>query len=649
MSSDQDGITRQDFLNGVRWAAGSALMGTAGAAFSQQPQPGPDGTTRELLLSQGVTQQDPRYYPPGLTGMRGSHPGSFNIPHALRDGAKWDAPAAATDTGETYDLIVVGGGISGLSAAHFHRRRNPHARILILDNHDDFGGHAKRNEFEVNGRRLIGYGGTQALESLPEWSAEAKGLLADLGVDPRKFYTYFDQGFRRKWQITDACFYDKETFGEDKLVADAPDHPFLSVTDLTAENLRRFVDASPLHPQAREDIMRMHFGAEDPLPALTADQKRQRLRTVSIETFLIEDLKVHKDVLAWAWMKTSGGWGIGLDGVAAEMLPFICPNIFKALRLTDGRGPMSEPYIFHFPDGNASIARLLVRRLVPGSAPGSTMEDIVTARMDYATLDRPDNAVRIRLNSPVVRARNTGPAGRPTGVEVTYVQDGKAYRARSGHAVLACWNMIIPYMSPEIPQVQREALSHGVKVPLVYGTVAIRNWRAFHKLRVGTIYAPNAYFTEVYVDFPVSMGGYRFSENPDQPVLLHLVRTPCARGLPPRDQFRAGRAELYSTPFETFETNLRQQLNRMLGAGGFNSARDIAAITINRWPHGYADGGVLGDPEWAAGQAPHEIGRKPFGRITIANADSGGIAETFCAVDQAYRAVEEIAAMSRTA
>ncbi|WP_395671763.1 NAD(P)-binding protein [Phenylobacterium sp.] len=647
MSKARDGITRQDFLNGVRWAAGAAALGSAGAAFGQQPEPGPDGTTREFLLSQGITEQDPRYYPPGLTGMRGSHPGSFNVPHALRDGARWESANSATDTGETYDLIIVGAGISGLAAAHFHRKKNPDARILILDNHDDFGGHAKRNEFVVNGRRLIGYGGTQALESLPTWSAEANGVLADLGVDPKKFYQFFDLEFRKKWQITDACFYDKETFGQDKLVADEPDHPFLSTTDLTPENMRRFVDASPLHPQAREDIMRMFFGTDDPLPSLTKAQKLERLGKVSIQTFLVEDLKVHKDVVAWFLMKTSGGYGMGIDGVAAQSLLFFCPNVGKMLGLTDGRSFMKEPYIFHFPDGNASIARLLVRRLIPGSAPGSTMEDIVTARMNYATLDRPSNGVRIRLNSPVVRARNTGPAGKPSGVEITYVRDGKPYRVRGGHAVLACWNMIIPYMAPELPQAQRDALHHGVKVPLVYGTVAIRNWRAFQKLRVGTIYAPNSYFTEVYVDFPVSMGDYKFSENPDQPVLLHLVRTPCAPGLPPRDQFRAGRAELYSTPFETFETNLREQLDRMLGAGGFSSARDIAAITINRWPHGYADGGVLGDPEWPEGQAPHEIGRKAFGRITIANADSGGIAETYCAIDQAHRAIEEIAAMQR--
>ncbi len=639
--SSNDGISRKDFLNGMTFAAGASLLARGAPAHAQDK--GPDASARAHFLEHGITEQDPRYYPPALTGMRGSHPGSFEAGHMLRDGTRWDDPAASTDTGEAYDLVIVGGGISGLAAAHFYRKQKPDARILILDNHDDFGGHAKRNEFEVEGHHLIGYGGTQAIEGLSGWSDEARGLLADINLDPEKFRVYFDQDFRKKWGITDACFFDKETFGVDKLVPDQPDHLFLSITELTPDNLQSFLDKSPLDPQARKDVMRLHFGTEDPLPGMSVDQKRALMRQVSLKDFLLSYLKVHPDVIAYFRGKMMGGTALAIDGVSAQSLFFLIPGLGKALGLTDGRSFMADPYIYHFPDGNASIARMLVRKLVPGSAPGSTMEDIVTAKVDYTTLDKAASPVRIRLNSTVVRARNIGSAAKPDGVDITYMRDGKPYRVRGKQAILACWNMIIPYMCPELPQAQREALSFGAKAPLVYGTIAIRNWRAFHKLRVGTIYCPTMYFSEVYIDFPVSMGSYKFSESPDLPVLLHLVRTPCAPGLPPRDQHRAGRMELFTTPFEVFEREVRAQLDRMLGAGGFQSDRDIAAITINRWPHGYADGArALGDPDWPEDQEPYAIGRRRFGAISIANADAGGIAETYCAIDQAHRAVEEV-------
>ena len=182
-----------------------------------------------------------------------------------------------------------------------------------------------------------------------------------------------------------------------------------------------------------------------------------------------------------------------------------------------------------------------------------------------------------------------------------------------------------------------------MKVPLVYTNVALRDWKAFASLGVQSFYAPGSYFTSATLDFPVSLGAYHFSRSPEAPIVLHLLRTPCKPGLPARAQHRIGHAELLATPFETFERNIRDLLGRALGGGGFDPARDIVGITVNRWPHGYAyEYNSLWDPVWPEDQQPCVLGRKQFGRITIANSDAGAYAYTNGAIDQAYRAVSEL-------
>ena len=302
-----------------------------------------------------------------------------------------------------------------------------------------------------------------------------------------------------------------------------------------------------------------------------------------------------------------------------------------------------EPYIFHFPDGNASIARLLVRSLIPDSIPGHTMEDIVTARADYSRLDLPGAPVRIRLNSTAVRVRHVGALESAKSVEVAYVRDGKLQSVEAKSCVLACYNSMIPYLCPELPETQKEALHFGVKVPYLYTHVAIQNWRVFQKLGIHHIVAPGSYHTYVALDFPVSLGEYKFPSNPDDPMVLFMLRSPCQPGLPRCDQYRVGRAELYSTHFSVIERKIRDQLDRMLGPAGFDPARDIAAITVNRWAHGYAyEYESLSDPHRQKNERPCVIGRQQFGRISIANSDAAGRAYTDAAIDEAHRAVQEV-------
>jgi spermidine dehydrogenase len=639
-------IARRDFLNGMAWVAGAAIVPKAlGTAFD----PGPDPSAEEYFLAQGITPTDPRYYPPALTGMRGSHPGSFEIAHALRDGKRWD-DGVALDTGEHYDLIVVGGGISGLSAAYFFRKLHGRkSRILVLDNHDDFGGHAKRNEFNAAGRTLIGCGGTLTIEELQLYTPEALGLLRELGVELRRFEKYYDQGFRKTHGLKSACFFDGSAFGTDRLCPQQTDSVYFPETHFDIREIEAFIARAPLAPQARQDLRRLYFSRIDYLAGKGHAEKLALLERVSLKGFLEQFARVHPDVVKYYQQITHGWLGVGIDAAAAlDNLWFLPPAVTEGLGLqAEAAGELSgQPYIYHFPDGNASLARLLVRSLIPGAASGNTMEDIVTARMSYAALDRAGSPVRIRLNSPVVGVRHLGEPSTAKSVAVSYVADGKPYRVRADRVILACWNMVIPYLCPEMPQAQREGLAYGVKVPLVYTNVQLRNWSALKNLGVAAVYCPASYFSEVDMDYPVSIGEYHYPSSPQEPCLLRLERAPCKPGLPTREQHRAGRAELFTTSFAQFEHHVRDQLGRMFGAGGFDPQKDILGITVNRWPHGYAYSySTLFDPPWPAGKAPHIIGRQRFGRIAIANADSGAEAETSVAIAEALRACREVLAV----
>ena len=297
----------------------------------------------------------------------------------------------------------------------------------------------------------------------------------------------------------------------------------------------------------------------------------------------------------------------------------------------------SAPYIFHFPDGNASVARLLVRSLIPGSVPGTTMEDVVTARADYDALDRDENLVRVRLMSTAVRVEN-----RSGGVDVTYVRRGDVDRVRAEHCVLACYNNIIPFLCPEVGEAQRVALEYPEKTPLAIVNIALDNWRALGASGMHSFYAPHGVLCNLGMDFPVSIGGYRFTEDPDQPAVLQGWNAPAVgQSGSVREQLRAGRMWLYQTSFATFETEIKQQLDSAWGSHGLDVERDVAAITINRWPHGYAYEymDLWDDHAWSRGAGPHVTGRQQLGQISIANSDSESYAYVNGAIDSAYRAV----------
>lgn len=608
--------SRRDFLNGVALTVAAGLTPAAQIAA------------------------EPARYPPALTGLRGQHPGSFEVAHAqARQGKRFDLDAFPVE--EHYDLVVVGGGISGLAAAFFYRRAaGSSARILVLDNHDDFGGHAKRNEFTLDGRLVIGYGGSESIDSPnTQYSEIAKGLLRDLGVEVARFETAFERTLYPSLGLSRGIFFAREAFGRDVLVAGEP--PAGGADEVArrlanAKPLPEFVAAFPISEASKAQLLALYDGTRDPLAGKTADEKLAILKRTSYRDYLIKVCGCSEEVANCFQGRTLGFFGLGCDAVpAADARELSYPG-FDGLRLV-GRGVPREPYIYHFPDGNASLARLLVRALVPDAAHGHTMEDVVLAAFDYEKLDRDEQAVRIRLNSTCIDVRNA-----PDSVLIGYVREGVPHRVEAKHAVLACFHMVIPHIMPELPVPQREALARNVKTPLVYTNVLIRDWHPWPHLGVHDISAPMSFHSRVKLDFPVGLGGYRHPRDPSEPVCLHLVHVPGApnRGLDARTQFRIGQARLLDMTFSDFEDRIRDELDRMLGPGGFSSARDIAAITVNRWPHGYGyvANSLYDEDDY---ESVLERARQRAGRVAIANSDAAGDAYAHLAIAEAARAVAE--------
>jgi spermidine dehydrogenase len=634
-------ITRRDFLNGAAVTASAALMPWRLLAGN------------DLAGKHNDPQSLPNYYPPALTGLRGSHPGSFETAHSLRDGTFWDSAGTPINTGETYDLVIVGGGISGLSAAHFYRKAaGANARILILENHDDFGGHAKRNEFRVGKRTLLGYGGTYSIESPEPYSAVAKSVIEELGIDVASFPKYLNRDLYGANGRVPKIFFDKQTFGRDKLIDDPYPFPGGETYDLAVagpDAWTHFMAEAPIAEQARQDVARLCREKKDYLPQLDAEQKKDRLARISYAQFLTDHAGVHADVIRLYQSVSETLFGVGVDAIAALDASDTGYPGFGGMGLTAEGLSNERKYFFHFPDGNASIARLLVRSLIPQAIPGNSATDVVSARANYTKLDEKGSPLRLRLNSTAVRVKHTGSIGagdsaHGSEVEVTYARGGTIYTVRAAHAILGCWNQRIPFLCEELPQAQKDALASATKVPLLYTNVLLRNSIAFQKLGANAIYAPGGYHTNVDLDLPVSIGDYRCPHAPEEPAVVHMSKSPCRAGRPAREQHITGRMELYTTTFATFERKIRAQLAQTLGAGGFDPARDILAITVNRWPHGYAyeysslwDKFVL-----EGGETPCEIARKPFGRIAIANSDAGARAYTDEAINQAWRAVGEL-------
>ncbi|HEX7375094.1 MAG TPA: FAD-dependent oxidoreductase, partial [Steroidobacteraceae bacterium] len=518
----KDGVSRRDFLDGMALSIAAGIL------------PGAVGAEAAPLAS----------YPPALAGLRGQHPGSFEAAHDLVFNHR-QFPLGRLRIEDEFDCVVVGGGISGLAAAWFYRQRfGANARVLVLENHDDFGGHARRNEFTVGERTLIGYGGSEAMQSpQANFSAVVNALLKELGVEVERFRQYFDQTLYPGLDLSRGSFFDRDRFGSDKLVTGDP-------TDWVADDIPRerrngrplaeFIGDFPVPAPARAQLLQLFASRRVTLGHLADDAARANyLSRTSYVDFLRRDWGLADDAIAYFGGRTLDFFGSPPNLVSALDCGLFGYPGFAGIAMPKDEGAtadMEEPYIYHFPDGNASIARLLVRSLVPSALPGRTMEDLVLARARYDELDRAAHRIRIRLNSTAVQVVNGDDS-----VDVGYLgnADRRLHRVRARHVVLACFNMFIPHVLTALERSQADALRLNVKAPLVYTNVLVRNWEPWVRLGVHEIYGVASHHSRVKLDYPVSIGGYRHARDPSGPIVLHLVHVPVVPGIDePRSELR---------------------------------------------------------------------------------------------------------------
>ena len=606
-------IRRRDFVQGAAVAAGTAL--TAGSLRASD-------FWRDQSESPGAMRAD---YPPIKTGMRGSHPGAYEVAHALgRDGAKFAKPAEAA---EHHDLVVVGAGISGLAAAYFYRQQmGSSAKILLLENHDDFGGHAKRNEFHQSGEMVLSLGGTHNLEWW-KFSDVVNRLLSELGIDPQAMRREMTFEYGRDAPNSPAMWFDADTYGESRLIPN-----FSLRNHLTREQ----IDQIPISVEGRKSLLRL-YSSDISHSKLSEAELETLLSEISYPDFLREHAGLTEDAVQLFDKDQHGSYGLEMRALsAAEAIWEGYPgaHLFgQDWEVDDFQYPVAM-----WPDGNASLARLLVAKLIPEVAPEADALNIAAANFDYSRLDQSANNVRLRLNATVVNTENT-----ETGVSVTYASSGKIRRVTARHSVLACYHSIIPHLCPSISETQKDALKHQVKMPLVLTNVLIRNRDALDKLGIDAVSCPGRLHGRLFLFQGIHTGGYESKSDAVSLVFWGSVSPP-EDAIDLKSQLRGSRQKLLELSLEDFEREVRSVLDELLSPVGFDVAEDILALTVNRWPHGYAyEYMQLWDPEWAPGEAPHEIARQRFGSIAIANADAGASAYTHVAIDQAYRAIDELA------
>ena len=616
----QRAITRRDFVQGAAVAAGAALqagaLGSSGLANAS------------AAVSAGAQRMTIADYPPVKTGMRGSHPGAYEIAHALaRDGAKFPEPKS---TEEHYDLIVVGAGISGLAAAHYYQKRfGADSKILLLENHDDFGGHAKRNEFHQSGEMVLSMGGTHNLEWW-SFSKTVNAFMQEHGVDCKGMRKQMEFAYGRDAPNSPAMWFDETTYGVNRLVTN-----FNLSAKLTTED----IDKIPISDAGRDSLKRFYDSAPS-LEDWTEAEAEDLLSSISYPDFLRQYGGLTEDAVQLFDKEEHGSWGLEMRAIsAAEAMWEGYPgaHLFGEDWSEDSFGyPVAM-----WPDGNASLVRLMVAKLVPQSAPNATAENVAMTQFDYSTLDRENANVRLRLNSTVIGVDNID-----QGVSVTYASsEGELKQVSARHSVLACYHSIIPHLCPAMSDKQKAALKYQVKVPMILTNVLLRNSQALDKLGVDAVSCPGRLHARLFLFKGLNTGGYKRSDTADEAVSLVFWGSvsPPEDAVDIRSQLRGSRQKLLELSFEDFEREVRTVLDGLLGPAGFDVAEDILAITVNRWPHGYAyEYMQLWDPEWESGEAPHEIARQPFGSITIANADAGASAYTHVAIDQAYRAVADL-------
>jgi spermidine dehydrogenase len=622
-------VTRRDFVNGALLAGSALLLDVPPRDIGWDPEWDGYGGVGDYARSNGNTS----------AAMRAAH--------AMRDG-KFERLPDVIDTGERYDLVVVGAGLSGLAAAVFARQRSRGARgaasTLVLDNHAAFGGEARGNEFDVEGKRLVAHQGS-AFFPVPRRGSFIAEFYDAIGMNRRALQYQTWQGPSRAMRLSQTPydmlgeqpstygFYFGARFGR---------APGMWLVDPWGKRL----EGAPVSDATKADLLRWREETSaDGLPDRAAptregDAASRRLDAMTLEEHLMERHRIGREtVRSFLSIVEGGGFGLGADALSAY-----CPYAIDLQYPGDGDDDAGDQM---FPQGNTGFARLMVKTLVDGAIDGPRTVDGVCAnlvRLD--ALDRPGAPTRIRLSSMVVAVEHTGRPDASEEVQVTYVRGDRAYRVRARAVVMAGGSWTTKHVVRDLPSAHREAYAQFHRSPCVVINVAVRNWRFLYDLGISGCRWFDGIGAYTEVRKLATVGAVEPTLGPDSPTVLTIKVVYSYPGLPVAEQGARGRAELLATSFRDFERAIREQFTEMFAASGFDATRDIAGIIVNRWGHAY----VNPQPGFFFGgdgrPAPREVLRRaPFGRIAFANTDLAGAMDHRNAIAEARRAVHQIEAL----
>lgn len=626
-------ITRRDFL-------GSSLLASGAALLPEGPAAGKVGTPGGIASS--TTDE--------MTGYGGvgdyAHSNGNTLPvlldgHRMRDGLFTASSANTLDTGETYDCVVVGGGISGLAAALvFLREAGPDKKVLVLENHPIFGGEAKRNEFDVDGKRLIAHQGS-AIFHVPYPHSTIARFYDSIGLRaPRLEYQRW--GGPGKQMALGRTPYDAAGIN-------AGQYGFWFGAAQSGRDGTWIID--PVHQQLKDapvperdrgELLRWFGGGGDGEnnsfrpPQYEGDEISRRLDAITLEQHYMDRFGISREVIRRYLSPVEGGaFGLGPDALSAYT-----DYAFDPLHPLGDELDAAQM----FPGGNAGIARLIVKTLIPAAIEGdASIEGVHRGRVRFDRLDTPESAARIRLASTVVEVRHEGPAASADWLSIAYARAGQLYRVKARSAVVAGGSWTAKHIVKDLPAAQADAYNQFHRSPCLMANVAVRNWRFLHRLGITGCRWFDGFGSELNVYRSALVGNVDPTLSPDSPVVLTLKVLFPSPGLSTYEQGVRGRAELLSTSFEEYERRIREQFTRMFSAAGFDPRRDIAGIILNRWGHAYLSPqpgfffGVNGQP------SPRDVLRNtPFGRIAFANTDLAGAMDHRSSILEAQRAVDQL-------
>jgi spermidine dehydrogenase len=607
-------ISRRDFLNGTLVAgAGLLLHGQAPVTISPADEWNGYGGIGDYSRSNGNTYE------------------VMTTAHAMRDGSFERSVAGVIDTGEMYDLVAVGGGLSGLAAAVFFQKSKG-GRCLVLDNHPIFGGEAKRNEFLVDGQLLVAHQAS-AIFLVPEKGGYIDRVYDLIGMD-RSVLDY------QRWRspspempLSQSPYAEPKNYGF-YFGPQFGKRPGVWVTDPWGRKL----EGAPLSDAVKADLMRWRTVHDDgPRPQTEGDAISRQLDAITLEEHLMARHKITREtVRTFLSPVEGGGYGLGPDVLSAY-----CAYAIETEFPGDGDGVAGDQM---FPDGNSAFARLMVKTLIPDAFRGPhTVEAVWRNRVRFAALDRAEQPTRIRLNATVVRVEHEGDPARAPHVTITYVKGGRLFKLRARSVVMAGGSWTSKHIVRDLPASHREAYAQFYRSPCLMANVAVRNWRFLYKMGMSGCRWFEGLGNYLSVRKMATVGGESRSFGPDSPTVLTIKVLFAHPGLPIGEQGSRGRAQLLGTSFAQYERAFREQLSDMFAPGGFDPRRDIAGIILNRWGHAYVNPqpgfffGVDGKP------APRDILRSRLhGRIAFANTDLAGAMDHRNSIREADRAVKQL-------